>query len=179
MRTTAIGPTRHSRTGSSDALCAGTPRSGWRPPGTRARSLQSVEAHRTAGHYLVLRLGGQWTEPLADHVRRAREEAVLMRVISRPHDLVRADIVGEHSNAVLDRLEREPAIALKELARPRLRSRFVKAVIVEMPVHAVEPRRDPAAARFEERDAQSRMAIDDAAPDTLLAPRLIFPPCGN
>ena len=34
-----------------------------------------------------------------------------------------------------------------------------------MPVHAVEPRRDPAAARFEERDAQSRMTVDDTAPD--------------
>jgi hypothetical protein len=42
-----------------------------------------------------------------------------------------------------------------------------------MPVHAVEPGRDPAAARFEERDAQSRVTIDDAAQITLIAASII------
>src|SRR3984893_5765894 len=128
-------------------------------------SLQGVEPHRAAGQYLVPRLGGQRPDPLADHVRRAREEAVLMRIIGRPHDLVRADIVGQHGNAVLYRLERDPAIAPEQFARPHLRGGIVKPLVVEMPVHTVEPRRDPAAARFEERDAQSRVALDDAAPD--------------
>src|SRR5580700_2828561 len=102
----------------------------------RAPLLQGVEAYCTAGHYLVLRLGGQRPEPVTEHLRRAREEAVLMRVIGRPHELVRADVVGEHGDAVLDRLERDPAIALEEFARPHLRSGFVEPVVVEMPVHA-------------------------------------------
>jgi hypothetical protein len=39
-------------------------------------------------------------------------------------------------------------------------------VVVEMPVHAVEPRHDPAAARFEERN-------DHAAPDHVIAASII------
>ena len=42
---------------------------------------------------------------------------------------------------------------------------IVEALVVEMPVHAVEPGCHPAAARSEEADAQLRMALDDAAPD--------------
>src|SRR5207245_5212882 len=86
-------------------------------PGTLP-SLQGVEPHRAPGQHLAPRLGGHRPEPLAEHLRRAREEAVLMGIIGRPHDLVRADIVGQHGDASLDRLERDPAIALEELARP-------------------------------------------------------------
>src|SRR5207302_8894583 len=42
---------------------------------------------------------------------------------------------------------------------------IVEPLIVEMAVHAVEPRRHPAAARLEKTDAQFRVAFDDAAPD--------------
>src|SRR6266851_2680186 len=52
------------------------------------RSVQPVKAHRAAGHDLVLGLGRQALEALAHHVRRAGEEAVGVRVIGRPHDLV-------------------------------------------------------------------------------------------
>src|SRR6185369_8399636 len=133
-------------------------------PAWRRGSAQAVEAEGAAGEYLVLRLGGQRPEPLAEHLRRAREEAVRVRIIGGPHDLVRPDVVGQHRDAAFDRLERDPAIALEQFARPRLRRRFVEALIVEVPVHAVEPRRDPAATRLEERDAQSRMTVDDTAP---------------
>jgi hypothetical protein len=51
-----------------------------------------------------------------DHLGLSEEKAVLMRVIGRPHDLVRAD-----GQALLDRLERNPAIALEDFARPVLR----------------------------------------------------------
>jgi hypothetical protein len=44
-------------------------------------------------------------------------------------------------------------------------ARWSEALVIEVPVHAVEPRRDPAAARLEKRDAQSRMTVDDPAPD--------------
>src|SRR5262245_22686195 len=81
-------------------------------------SVQTVEPHRAAGQYLAPGFGGQWSDPLADHIRRTGEKAILMRIIGCPHDLVRADIVGQHSYAVLDRLERDPAIALEEFARP-------------------------------------------------------------
>jgi hypothetical protein len=46
-----------------------------------ACSAQAVEAEGAAGEHLVLRLGGQLSEPLAEHLRRAHEEAVLVRII--------------------------------------------------------------------------------------------------
>src|SRR6516164_2268137 len=100
-----------------------------------------------------------------DHLRSAGEEPVGLRVVGRPQDLVRADIVGQRLDAALDRLERDPAIALEEFARPRRQTGIVEALIVEMPVHAVEPRRDPAAARFEEGDADLRVLFADPAPN--------------
>src|SRR5689334_22785076 len=57
------------------------------PAGARRPSLHAVEPHRAAGQYLSPRLGGERPEPLADHVGRTREKAVLMRVVGRPHDL--------------------------------------------------------------------------------------------
>src|SRR5439155_18528780 len=81
---------------------------------------KAVEAEGAAGEHLVLRLGGQPPEPFAEHLRRARKEAVRVRIIGGPHDLVRPDVVGQHRDAALDRLERDPAIALEQLARPRL-----------------------------------------------------------
>src|SRR5919197_3856168 len=123
-------------------------------------STHTVEAEGATGEHLVFRLGGQRPEPLAEHLRRAREEAVLVRIVGGPHDFVRPDIVGQHCDAALDRLERDPAIALEQLARPRLRRGLVEALVVEVPVHAIEPWRDPAAARLEKRDAQSWMTVD-------------------
>src|SRR5580765_6023735 len=128
-------------------------------------SAQAVEAEGAAGEHLVLRLGGQRPEPLAQHLRCPREEAVRVRIVGGPHDLVRPDVAGQHRDAAFDRLERDPAIALEQLARPRLRGGLVEALVIEVPVHAVEPRGDPAATRLEERDAQSRMTVDDPAPD--------------
>ena len=92
-------------------------------------------------------------EPVQHHFRRTREEAVRVRIVGRPQDLVRADIVGQHLYAAFDRLEGDPAIALEKLARPRLQSGVIEALIVEMTVHAVEPGRHPTAAGFEETDA--------------------------
>src|SRR5258705_6426134 len=132
-------------------------------PAWRRGSAQAVEAEGAAGEPLVLRLGGQPPEPLAEHLRRAREEAVRVRIVGGPEDLVGADIVGQHRDAAFDRLERDPAIALEQLARPRLRRGLVEALVIEVPVHAVEPRCDPASARLEKRDAQSRMTVDDPA----------------
>src|ERR1700732_4294619 len=130
-----------------------------------ASSVEAVETHRAAGENAALGLGRGALQPLAQHVRRAGEEAVGMRVIGRPQDLVRADIVGEHLDAALDRLERDPAIALEQLAWPRLEAGIVEALVVEVAVHAVEPRCDPAAARFEKRDPDFRVALAHPAPD--------------
>jgi enoyl-CoA hydratase/carnithine racemase len=46
---------------------------------------------------------------------------------------------------------------------------MVEALVVEVPVHTVEPRRDPAAARLEKPDAQARMTVDDIPRDDLLS----------
>jgi len=40
-----------------------------------------------------------------------------VRIVGRPQDLVRADIVGERTDRALDRLERDPAIAPEDVAR--------------------------------------------------------------
>ena len=48
-------------------------------------SAQAVEAEGAAGEHLVLGLGGQRPESLAEHLRRAREEAVLVRIVGGPH----------------------------------------------------------------------------------------------
>jgi hypothetical protein len=93
------------------------------------------------------------------------EKAIPVRVIGRPHDLVRADIVGEYGDAIFDRLEGDPTIPLEEFARLHLWGSIIASLVVEMAVHAIEPRRDPPAARFEKRDAQSRMTIDHTTPD--------------
>src|SRR6266851_3719774 len=128
-------------------------------------SIYAVEPHRAAGEDLMLGLGRGALQALANHIRRAGEEPIAMRIVGRPQDLVRADIVGEHPEAALDRLERDPAIALEQFAGPRLQPGIVEPLVVEMAVHAVEPWRHPAAARFEEPDAQFRVALDDPAPD--------------
>src|SRR2546422_4873982 len=69
----------------------------------RIASAKAVEAEGATGEHLVLRLGGQPSEPLAEHLRRAREEAVRVRIVGGPHDLVRPDVVGQHRDAALDR----------------------------------------------------------------------------
>ena len=71
---------------------------------------------------------------LAHHVGRAGEEPVRVRIVRRPQDLLRADKVREYSEAGFDRLERNPAIALEEFARPRLQAGIVEKLIIEMAV---------------------------------------------
>src|SRR5205814_3007826 len=67
--------------------------------------------------------------------------------------------------AALDCTVREPAMALDKFARAGRQPRIIEALIVEMPIHAVEPRRDPAAAGFQETDADLRMLLAHPAPD--------------
>src|SRR5882724_6310830 len=108
--------------------------------------LQAVESLRAAGQDLALGLRRQ-LRPIGDQLRRAGEEAVGVRIVGGPEDLVRTDVVGEYREAALDGLERDPAVALEQLARPHRQSGVVEALVVEVAVHPVEPRRDPPAAR--------------------------------
>src|SRR5271155_1306799 len=145
------------------------PREPGRRYGTRSAApralVQPVQAHRAPGHDLVLGLGRQAFHAIHDHFRGAGEEAVRVRVVGPPQDLVGPDVIGQRLDAALDRLERDPTIALEQFARPRRQTGIVKALIVEMPVHAVEPRGDPSAARFEKGDADLRMALAHPAPN--------------
>jgi hypothetical protein len=50
---------------------------------------------------------------------------------------VRADIVGQDGGTSLDRLERGPAVALKEFIGLRLEAGIVEALVVKMSVPAV------------------------------------------
>src|SRR5579864_7232331 len=75
-------------------------------------SVKSVEGHRATGHHPMLGGGrdASGIEPLFDHVGRAGEEPIAVRIVGRPQDLVRTDIVGQIAEAALDRLERYPAL---------------------------------------------------------------------
>src|SRR5277367_953959 len=81
--------------------------------------VKPVQTHGAAGHDLVLSLGRETFHAIHDHFRGAGEEAVRVRVVGRPQDLVRADVIGQRLDAALDRLERDPTIALEQFARPR------------------------------------------------------------
>jgi hypothetical protein len=67
-----------------------------KPRGLRwcGKTGRELEAHRASGQHLLPRLGRQWFEPSVDHLGRPGEEAVGVRIIGRPHYLVRSDVVG-------------------------------------------------------------------------------------
>jgi len=67
-----------------------------RPPKSQPSSVQPVRADRAAGQNLVLNIGGRAGHAVLDHLRRAGEEAVAVRVVGDPQDFVRPDILGEH-----------------------------------------------------------------------------------
>src|SRR5258708_22381277 len=104
--------------------------------------LQAVESHGAARQDLALRLGGQ-LRPIGDELRRAGEETVGMRVVGGPQDLVRADVVREHGQTALDGLERDPAVALEQLARAHRETGIVEALVVEVAGPPGWPQRAP------------------------------------
>src|ERR1700758_543282 len=55
-------------------------------------SVQTVKANCAAGHDAMFRLRRGSFEAVQHHLRRAREEAVGVRVVGRPQDLMRADV---------------------------------------------------------------------------------------
>src|SRR2546422_11286125 len=73
------------------------------------RLAQAVEALGAARQDLALRLRRE-LGTVGDELRRAREEPIGVRIVGRPQDLVRADVVGEDRETALDRLERDPAV---------------------------------------------------------------------
>src|SRR5213593_4420331 len=78
------------------------PKSGAAAP----RLLQAVEPLGAAGQDLALGLRRQ-LGAIGDQLRSAGEEAIGVRIVGRPEDLVRADVVREHREAALDGLERD------------------------------------------------------------------------
>src|SRR5882762_1733346 len=130
----AAASTSMSRAAACEPLMFSFPTLGDGPLGGSPSSVHAVKIQGTAGQHATLRRLRGTLQALAHHVRRAREETVLMRIIRRPHDLVGADIVGQHRDAALDRLERDPAIAPKQVAWPHLRRGLVEPVVVEMAV---------------------------------------------
>src|SRR5262249_39129436 len=114
--------------------------------------VELVEAFGAAGQDLALGFRGE-LGPVRDHLRRAREEAVGMRIVGGPENLVGADVVREDGEAALHGLEGDPAVAAEELARTQGEPRAVEALVVEGAIHAIEAPGDPAPAPLEEADA--------------------------
>src|SRR5712692_5920736 len=77
-------------------------------------------------------------------------ETIEMRIVGRPQDVVGAEVVGEHRERLLDRLERDEALTVEHFARTRLDRHVVHAHVVKMPVHPIEPSRHPSSPRFQE-----------------------------
>src|SRR5215471_8983177 len=109
------------------------------------RSVEAVKAYGASRHDPLRYLRRCPFEAIQQHFRRTREEPVGVWVIGGPQNFVGTDIVGQHLEATLDRFERDPAIAAEQLAGTRLEAGIVESLVVEMAVHPVEPRRDPAA----------------------------------
>src|SRR5207249_9447013 len=84
-------------------------------PSCALACLQRVEPLGAAREDLALRLRRQ-LRPIRDQLRRAGEEAVRMRIVGGPQDLVRADVVREDAAAALHGLDGDLAVALEELA---------------------------------------------------------------
>src|SRR6266542_1273285 len=85
-----------------------------RPRTRLAASVQTIEAHGTAGQDAMLSSRRCAFKAFAHHVGRAGEKPIRMRIVGRPHDLVGADEVRKYLEAGFDRLERNPAIALEQ-----------------------------------------------------------------
>src|SRR6185312_427814 len=64
-----------------------------------------------------------------------------------------------------DGFESDPAIALEKLRRLGLKSGVIEPLVGEVPVHAIEPAGNPAAARLQERNADLRVTLAHTAPD--------------
>src|SRR5918911_1376091 len=80
-------------------------------------------------------------------------------------NLVRAKVIRQHVQTPFDRLKGNPAVALEELAGPDFQPRVVKPLVVEMPIHTVQPRRNPAATGLQETNADVGKALTHPAPD--------------
>src|SRR6516162_9080805 len=109
-------------------------------------SVHAVKSQSAACQHTALGSRRGALQPRANHVGRAGEEPIGMRIICRPHDLLGADKIGQHPEARLHRLERDPAVALEQFTGPRSQAGIVEELVVEMAVHTVEPSDNPAAA---------------------------------
>src|SRR4029450_10135015 len=93
-----------------------------------------VEALGPAGQDLALRRLGELRARSGD-LRRPGEEPVGVRVVRRPEDLVRADVLGKDAEAALDRLEGDPAVAAEEGAGVHLESGGGGAAVLRVALH--------------------------------------------
>src|SRR5215813_1722979 len=127
-------------------------------------SVELVEAFGAAGQDLTLGLRGE-LGTVRDQLGRAGEEAVGMRIVGGPEDLVGPDVVRQDGEAALHGFEGDPTVSPEELARAQGEPRVVETLVVEVAIHAIEPAGDPAPARLEEADAHLGMAVAHALPD--------------
>src|SRR5262245_34932763 len=88
-----------------------------------------------------------------------------MWIVRGPQNFVGANVIRQHVQATLDGLKGNPAVALKECTGPRAQSRIVKALVVEMAIHAIQPWGNPATTRLQETDADMRKTLTHPTPD--------------
>src|SRR5690349_9943727 len=102
--------------------------------------------------------------PLTERARAVRPVAVPVRVVAREHDEVRTERVrdgGEHGLLGLAAHPDVPGVDVVPGVVPPAVADPVAALLVVL-VKAVDEVRYPSDARLEERDAEPRMAVEDA-----------------
>src|SRR5712691_8753337 len=88
-----------------------------------------------------------------------------MRIVRGPENFVGANVIRQHVQATLDGLKGNPAVTLEELTGPRVQSRIVKALVIKMAIHAIQPWGNPATPRLQETDADLGKTLTHPAPD--------------
>jgi hypothetical protein len=101
-------------------------RAGW------VGSVEAVEAHCAARHHRMLNLGGRARQAILDHLRGAGEEAVAVRVVGRPQDLVPADILASTL-----RLPSTGSNEIQKLRRNKSLGRVFRRESLDVPVASV------------------------------------------
>src|SRR5262249_39242966 len=124
---------------------------------------EAVEPARVLADDLAAHIRGQMAELALDVLGRVRPDAVGMREVRGPHDVVHAELVQE-LHAHLVGLEGRLALALPVLAGQHAEAQVLELVL-PLEVHAVEDVGDPADAPLTPHQGDARVPLEHAAVD--------------
>src|SRR5207249_10621452 len=131
---------------------------------SRPRSAnETVELARVLADDLPADVGSQVTELTLDELARVGPDAVGVREVRAPHDVVDADLV-EQLDADAIRLVGCSALTAPIIARPGAEAE-VLGLVLPFRVHALEDVGDPADAALADDNPQCRVTLEHATKD--------------